>query len=84
MAKVYEGGIPSQGFSGTFPSSSGDEGDFKPNAGPAEVDYSKGGPAQFSGSSDEGVLNSAGYKAPDEQREGSMKTVDLDDIKSSV
>lgn len=81
---VYKGGIPNQGFNGTFPPSSNEGGGFTPNAGPSEIKSSKGGPATFSGSSDEGVLNSAGYKAPGEEREDGMKVRDLNDIKGSV
>lgn len=81
---IYKGGIPSQGFTGTFPHSANGGDMFKPNAGPAEQKASKGGPATFDGSSDEGFLNDKGYKAPDEQREGSMKVVDLNEIKHDV
>ncbi len=84
MADVYKGGIPSQGFTGTFPHSAGDGDGFKPNAGPAEEKASKGGPATFDGSSDEGFLTEKGYKAPGEEREGGMKVVDLNDIKHDV
>ena len=81
---VYKGGIPNQGFNGTFPSSSNEGGGFTPNAGPAEQKASKGGPATFSGASEDAYLDESGYKAPGEEREGGMKTVDLNDIKSSV
>lgn len=82
--KVYEGGIPNQGFAGTFPHASETGSMFQPDPTSGEVDTVKGGPATFSGSSDAGFLNDRGYEAPDEQRAGSMKVVDLDDIKSTV
>lgn len=75
---VYQGGIPTQGTN-LYPSGSGDNEKFTPDAGPGEIKDSKGGPTDFHGSSsDIGVIDTPGYNAPDEQRAGGMKTVDLE------
>lgn len=86
MADVYKGGIPNQGFNGTFPTSSSESGGFTPNAGPAEQKSSNGGPATFSGSSEEGFVNDGSYEGTGnkEMNSESMQVRDLDDIKSSV
>jgi hypothetical protein len=81
---IYKGGIPSQGFSGTFPKEESQGPMFQPDPTSGEVGMTKGGPAVNSGSSNEGLVGQAGYNAPDEQREGSMKVVNLEDIKSTV
>lgn len=86
MADVYEGGIPNQGFDGTFPTSGGEGPSFQPNAGPAEQKSSNGGPATFSGSSSNlgDYMGTEAYDGPGDIEPGPMKVVDLDDIKSSV
>ena len=83
--KVYDGGIPNQGFNGTYPKQTGGEALSTPNAGPSEIGTDKGGPAMPHGSSDEGVIGDAGYNAPGEERvEGGMKVRDLNDIVNNV
>lgn len=84
---VYGGGIPNQGFNGTYPSASGSETMYKPNAGPAEVGTEAGSPANGSGKSvDGGFVMNAGeaYSGPSDMEPGAMKVIDLDDIKSTV
>lgn len=83
--RVYEGGIPSQGFSGTFPGSAGQGQMFRPDPTNGEVDTEAGGPATFSGSSSLGsFIGKDSYDGPGDMEPGAMKVVDLDDIKSTV
>lgn len=83
--KVYEGGVPPQGFSGTFPHQVGAQEQVKPDAGPSEV---KTNPqddsgATSSGSSNLGVIAEAGYRAAGEERvDGGMKIRTHDTLKS--
>lgn len=85
MADVYQGGIPNQGFNGTFPQTAGSETMFKPDPTAGEVDNKAGGPATFSGSSSTGsFINTPSYDGPGDMEPGAMKVIDLDDIKSSV
>lgn len=84
MADVYAGGIPNQGFNGTFPSTASTGEMFKPDPTNGEVDTEAGGPATFSGSSDPGIINGEAYEGPGDMDPGTMKIVDLNDIKSTV
>lgn len=81
---IYEGGIPNQGFNGTFPNSVGGQSMFQPDPTAGEVDTQAGGPATFSGSSDPGVISGAEYQGPGRMNAGSMNMRNLDDIKNSV
>lgn len=82
---IYQGGIPNQGFNGTYPSQEGSETMFQPDPTSGEVDAQAGGPATFSGSSNLGIINGADYEGPgDMDPTGGMKVIDLDDIKSTV
>ena len=86
MSGIYSGGIPNQGFNGTFPSSGGEGPSFKPNAGPSEIGTTAGGPPSEAGKSADGgfVMTDSAYGGPSDMEPGAMKVVDLDDIKSTV
>lgn len=82
---VYEGGIPNQGFKGTFPNTVGAQDMFQPDPTSGEVDTTNGGPATFTGSSNLGsFVNDPSYDGPGDMEPGAMKTISLDDIKSTV
>lgn len=84
----YDGGIPNQGFHGTFPNSASQGTMFKPNPTDGEMNTSAGSPANGSGkSSDGGFVMTAGeaYEgSADMDPTGGMQVRSLDDIKSTV
>lgn len=86
-AGVYEGGIPNQGFDGTFPKTASQGEMYQPDPTSGEVDKKDGGPTSTSDKSADGgfVMNNESYNGMSPQLEpDSMKTVNLDDIKSTV
>lgn len=87
-ATVYKGGIPNQGFNGTYPDSAGAETMFKPDPTDGEIDTENGSPASGAGKSEDGgFVKGAGeaYEgSADLDPTGGMKVIDLDDIKNTV
>lgn len=82
---IYQGGIPNQGFNGTFPKSEGSGPSFKPDPTAGAVDTTAGGPATFSGSASTGTfINTPSYDGPGDMEPGAMKVRNLDDIQNSV
>lgn len=84
MSNVYPGGLPQDGGKNLFPGTSSDGGVVQPSDGPSATSTTAGGPPSMNGTVTKDFLTSDSYQPKDmQEREGSMSTVNPDDISNS-